>query len=188
MQDFSKIIQNIIDDIAVEFTEEYAENFRRKAFFNTAWTRSQSPNKNGSLMMRSGALRSSIRNKKSANSIMFSSRLPYSTIHNDGGEITVSRKMKRFFWAMYYKHSGNVKSLKRGGMSKSKSSMYADESAQFYKAMALKKVGSKIKIPQRQFIGDHPKAREIIESIITEEINNFFNNPNNLFKNANKHI
>lgn len=156
MQDFSNILKNIIDDIAVEFSEQYEENFRRKSFFNEAWKRSASPNKTGSLMVRSGALKKSIRHTKSATGILFYSRLPYSQIHNEGGEITVTHKMKRFFWAMHHKHSGSIKTLKRGGKSKSKSSVYADESAQFWKAMALKKEGSKIKIPKRQFIGDHP--------------------------------
>jgi phage gpG-like protein len=71
MQDFSNILKNIIDDIAVEFSEQYEENFRGKSFFNEAWKRSASPNKTGSLMVRSGALKKSIRHTKSATGIMF---------------------------------------------------------------------------------------------------------------------
>ena len=178
-----EIIQNIIQDIAVEFNELQKENFRKKSFFNQAWQRSKSPTTKGSLMVRSSSLKNSLGYKIRGSSIQFFSRRVYSTIHNEGGEITVTRKMKRFFWAMYYKHSGRVKTLKNGERSKSKPSTQANELAEFYKMMALKKIGSKIKIPPRQFIGDHPKAQQIIRAIIEENITEYFNNPNNIFKN-----
>ena len=40
------------------------------------------------------------------------------------------------------------------------------EEAKFYKYMALKRVGSKITIPKRQFIGMHPEVERIIREII----------------------
>ena len=36
------------------------------------------------------------------NSITFFTSLPYAAIHNDGGEIVVTKRMKRFFWHKYY--------------------------------------------------------------------------------------
>ena len=48
--------------------------------------------------------------------------------------------------------------------------------ADFWKAMALMKVGATIKIPQRKFLGKSPEVeaavREIIEENLTEYINN----------------
>ena len=178
-----EIIQNIVQDIAVEFNELQQENFRKKSFFNQAWKRSKSPTTKGSMMVRSSSLKKSLGYKIRGNSIQFFSRRIYSTIHNEGGEITVTRKMKRFFMAMHIKHKKNVRTLKDGSKSKSKTSSQNNEMAGFYLAMALKKEGSKIKIPQRQVIGDHPKAQQIIRAIIEENITEYFNNPNNIFKN-----
>ena len=76
----------------------------------------------------------------------------YAKIHQTGGEITVTPKMKKFFWAMYYQSSGSVKKTKTGKESKSKANIQLNGDAAFYKAMALKKVGSKITIPKREFM------------------------------------
>ncbi|SZD72763.1 Uncharacterised protein [Candidatus Ornithobacterium hominis] len=38
------------------------------------------------------------------------------------------------------------------------------------KAMALKKVGGKIKIPKRQFIGHHPEVDKHIRNIINHNL------------------
>ena len=69
-------------------------------------------------MQRSGRLRNSVKAKISGTEVVFSSNMSYANIHNSGGTITVTAKMKRFFWAMYYKCSGaanvyNVKSKKK---------------------------------------------------------------------------
>ena len=48
--------------------------------------------------------------------------------------------------------------------------------AEFWRAMALKKVGSKIKIPQRQFMGEHPEVEKIVRDIINQELTNFIQN------------
>ena len=48
--------------------------------------------------------------------------------------------------------------------------------AEFYKAMALKKVGSTIKIPRRRFIGEAPEVVKAVEEIITTELTKYFDN------------
>ena len=58
----------------------------------------------------------------------------------------VTAKMKGFFWAQHYKARGDAKEL--------------STEAQFWRNMALKKVGSQIKIVQRQFLGEHPWVAE----------------------------
>lgn len=58
------------------------------------------------------------------------SELEYAQIHNEGGRIKVTPKMKRFFWAQYYK-------TKKA----------------FWKNMALSKK-KYIVIPQRKFLGE----------------------------------
>lgn len=153
-------IKNVLSDVRVDLTEEFDRNFERKAFFNKKWRGTNMPNKRGSLLMRSGKLRRSILSKQSTNDVSWSSSLPYASINNDGGEIEVTAKMKSFFWAMFYKASGAA------GKGKSDRSKRLSAEAQQWKNLALQKVGSKMKIEQRQFIGDHPIVRGRIEAVV----------------------
>lgn len=175
MKDF---VKNLIKDIAVDLNDEFDRNFERKAFFNQPWEQSKLHNPKGSLMMRTGQLRNSLSYSLGDDSITWSSSLPYASIHNEGGEITVTAKMKSFFWAMYYKASGAMTKTKGGKVSASKRNQNLSVEAQQWKNMALLKIGSKIKIPQRQFIGDHPRVRERIQVVFDkhmEEVEVYFN-------------
>ena len=50
----------------------------------------------------------------------------------------------------------------------------AGEEAEFWKRLALMKVGSSIKIPRRRFIGPSPEVERIVEDIIDENLEDFF--------------
>jgi len=164
----NKIIEKILRDIKVELTDEFDKNFERKAFFSKPWVQ-RKVGKKGSLLIASGALRRSLTATISENSITWSSSMPYANIHNEGGEIIVTAKMKRFFWAKYYELSGKVKvNAKKKTMSE-KSKKYSEE-AEFYKNLALMKVGDKIVMPQRQFIGDAPEVQQAIKTIIDDNL------------------
>lgn len=80
----------------------------------------------------------------------------YAQIHNEGGEITVTTQMKKFFWA---KH----KEAKDGGDS---------EMAEQYKYMALAK---KITIPKRQFIGNSETMMNKISEKVQRDLNKILN-------------
>ena len=162
MQDF---IRNILCDIRIDLTDEFDRNFERKAFFDKPWENSKIPNHKGSLMMRTGKLRRSIRSKQSNNDISWSSSLPYASLHNEGGEIEVTAKMKRFFWAMFYKANGAVTASGKGERNKRLS-----QEAQTWRALALQKVGAKMKTKQRQFIGDHPQVRQRVEHVVDKNM------------------
>lgn len=167
MQDF---IKNILSDLRVDLTDEFDRNFERKAFFDKAWENTSIPNRKGTLMMRTGKLRRSIRSKQSKNEITWSSSLPYANLQNEGGEVIVTEKMKRFFWAMYYK-SDNARTFKRdkSGTVKDRENVRNKKlvaEAAIWKALALQKVGSKMKIKQRQFIGEHPQVRQRVEHVV----------------------
>jgi len=153
------LIKKLLNDVNVELTEEFRENFHRKGFFeDDTWQHSKRA-KQGRTMLDSGNLMRSITGTVQGESIHFSSSLPYAGIHNDGGEIIVTQRMKNFFWAKHIE-SKNINA--------------AD--AKFYKAMALKKVGDKIVIPQRQFIGEHQKVFDIIDQIATQNLDEYFKN------------
>lgn len=159
-------LNNITEDIRVELTEEFDRNFERKAFFNRAWKNPGLQNRRGSVLMRTGALRRSLKSRVQGGQISWSSALPYASIHNNGGEIVVTDKMKRFFWAMYYKSSGAVTKKKDGSDAKSDRNQRLTAEAQQWKNLALMKTGQTIKIEQRQFIGNSPKVNELIENVI----------------------
>lgn len=155
------LIKNILSDIRVDLTDEFDKNFERKAFFDKAWENTKIPNRKGSLMMRSGKTRRSLRSKQTNNDISWSSSLPHANLMNEGGEIIVTEKMKRFFWAMFYKANGAVTKSGKGERNKKLTA-----EATTWKALALQKVGAKMKIKQRQFIGDHPQVRQRIERVV----------------------
>ncbi len=161
---------NITKDLAVELTEEFDRNFERRAFFTEAWPEPKLSNSRGSVMNRSGNLRRSIRYSIQDNMLLYSSSLPYASIHNEGGEIVVTKKMKSFFWAMYYRAAGAIKTLASGKESKSKKNVRLTNEALQWKALALMKVGAVIKIQKRQIIGDHPQVAKLVKKVIDENI------------------
>jgi phage gpG-like protein len=172
----SELMDNIMLDLKIELKDEFDRNFERKGFFSQAWEKRKFDTGAGSLMMRTGRLRRSIIATVNGTQLVFSSDVPYAKLMNEGGNIIVTRRMKRFFWAMYYKHSGRVRSLKSGRQSKSKASTTNNAAASFYKAMALKKEGSRISIPARRFMGDGPEMALIIKSVIETDVKEYFDN------------
>lgn len=170
------VFRNILNDIRVELDGEFDGNFERQAFFSQAWERRKSPTRQGGhILVDSGDLRRSIKSRTTENSITFYSELPYAAIHNEGGEIVVTERMKRFFWYKYYSATGSFGRKKNGGLRNDKRNRQLGDEADFWRAMALMKVGSTIKIPKRQFLGKSPEVeaavREIIEENLTEYIN-----------------
>lgn len=133
-------MQKLLNNIRVALHSEFDKNFERKTFFDTPWKPRKFDQK-GSLMLVSGNLRRGLRSHCSGSSVVFSNDMPYATIHNDGGQITITTKMQRFFWAKYY-----------------------ETKTQYWKFLALKKVGSKIIMPKRQFVGNHQQISNIIEA------------------------
>lgn len=166
MLNFDRFLRNVLTDLRVELGEEFDRNFERKAFFTEAWLALKREPGRGSLMMHTGALRNSIAAQISGTSIVFSSSLPYAGIHNEGGELKVTPRMKKFFWAMYYQTSGAITKKKSGEVSNSKKNQALTADAAKWKALALMKVGDKIKIPERRFIGWHDAVNKCVRDVI----------------------
>ena len=83
--------------------------------------------------------------------------------------------MKRYFWHRYYAATSGFGRKKDGSLRRDKRTLQLSDEAEFWKFMALKKVGTTLKIPRRRFLGTSPEVekavREIIEENITEYIN-----------------
>lgn len=150
MLDPDKLKADILRDMRVDLSEEFDRNFERKGFFADKWKSRAHDYPRGSLLMVSGAMRRSAQGVVSGNGVRFSSSLPYTTLHNEGGKITVTDKMKRFFWHKYKQTN--------------------DEA---WKRMALMKTGKVMTVPQRQFIGDGPDTRRIIRDVIDDNLKKF---------------
>lgn len=169
------IIKRILKDIQVEMSDEFDRNFERQGFFSEAWKRRKSPTRpGGSILIDSGELRRSIRSRVTDTSIVFYTDLPYAAIHNEGGEIKVTKKMKRYFWHKYYEATGSFGRKKNGELRKDKRTVQLGAEAEFWKCMALMKEGNTIKIPRRRFLGTSPEVEQAVREIIEENITEYF--------------
>lgn len=168
--DLNQFHKNLLNDTRIELTEEFDRNFERKAFFDIKWPNNKLINRRGSMMARSNNLRRGYRSRIEGEKIAFSNSMAYASIHNEGGEITVTAKMKRYFWAMFYQSTGGMKKTKSGKVSKNKENTALSIEAQQWKAMALMPIGKKIKIPERRVIGKHPRILEVIENVVNNNL------------------
>ena len=106
-KELKTVIGRILKDIRIGIGDEFDQNFERQAFFTKAWARRRSPLRpGGHILIDTGALRKSISSRSDESSITFYSDLPYAAIHNEGGEIKVTARMKRYFWAKYNEAQG----------------------------------------------------------------------------------
>lgn len=168
------IIRRILRDIQVELKDEFDKNFERQAFFSESWQRRSSPTRRGGhILVGTGSLRRSITSRVTDNSIRFFSTLPYASIHNEGGEIVVTERMKRYFWHKHYEATSGFGRKKDGSKRNDKRTRRLTEEAEFWKWMALKKAGTKIRIPRRQFLGASPEVEKTVTEIIEENLNEY---------------
>lgn len=172
--DLNNIIQQCLADVKVELLQEFDENFNRKAFFSEKWQRKKFDNKK-ELLVDSGHLRQSVKAEIKKDSVEFYSELPYAGTHNDGGTIRVTMKMKKYFWRQYMLAKEKFGRKKNGTLRQDKRNEALSSDATFYKAMALKKVGSLLVIPRRRFIGTSPEVEKIVNDIIETNLTEYFN-------------
>lgn len=180
----NRLVRRTLDDIRVEAADEFDRNFERGAFFTEKWARRKfNDDRSRGLLVRTGNLRRSITAEVTdRDSVVFSSALPYARIHNEGGTVTVTRKMKAYFWWRYRTLTGgtaadgfsNRLQRRRDGTPRNNHRNRAlTAEAEFFREMALKKAGSKIVIPKRQFIGNHPDLEKLLKEIFYENAKNF---------------
>lgn len=173
MHDFDSTFRKILKNVSADWNRQIIENFRTESFYGKAWAaKSNYPgSRKGKILYRDGDLQGSISvtENLSAGTISASSFVKYANFHNEGGTITVTTQMKKFFWAMHYKASGKVKTKKRGGGTTKASQKYSAEAA-YWKAMALMKVGTKIQIKKRQFVGFHPELDASVKKRTDEAV------------------
>lgn len=161
--DFQKIAKQLIKDAQtiaeVEMINFVFSNFERQGFTDASfvpWERLRSDEDADRAILRKDlTLFDSISVTESTpEKVVVSAAAKHASIHNEGGmvNIPVTKKMRKFFWAMYYK----TKKEK-------------------WKGMALTgKTHFSFKMPQRQFMGDSIVFNEHIEGLLITAITNRF--------------
>lgn len=167
MQMAKELKKNASRYAASESVKFFKESFVKGGFTDASfqkWQQTSNPLAGKRTMYNKGRLMHSIKKQSASMSrIVVVANCDYANIHNEGGYITVSAQMKKYFWAKYYE-------LNKEG-----------KKAEFCKAMALKPVGSKIKIPQHKFMGDSQTLMQNFNDwfgdTIKHQIEPKFNNP-----------
>lgn len=190
--DIRKIIQQNIEDlrrindrvlpvkVGRAVAESVRQNFRRGGFYGSPWKQpirrslglDGAEGQYGPLLSRQNHLMSSTDYIPGTARVTIRNDAEYAEIHNEGGDITVTSRMKRYFWSRYYRNGQTGQS-----MSPRKAAAREGES-EFWKRMALKRVGSTIQIPQRHFLGESPHVDRTVHDIIDKELKQFINGIN----------
>lgn len=161
-----------------ESVKFFKESFVKEGFTDSsfkAWPKTSNPMAGKRTLYNKGVLMQSVRKvEQNKQRIVVESDTDYSEIQDNGGTITVTAKMKSFFWAKYYELSGKVKQTSTGKVSRSKSNVKAGAKAEFCKRMALMKVGTKIKIPQRQFMGNSQTMMNMFDTFYQGQVDIVF--------------
>lgn len=166
--------------------DHYQENFRKGGFVNGGlkrWPqtkRQQSGGKSatagyGPLLSRRNHLFSSVKYTPADYRIRVANDVEYAPLHNWGGETrpTVTPRMRKFAWAMYYKAAGIRKKAATAGRKGKTRHRELPPEASMWKGLALtRKKKLKVKIPQRQFIGESAELNKQIRQTVETEIRN----------------
>ena len=153
--------KNAIRYAAAESVIFFKESFVNEGWTDgalTKWKKSSTPLAGKRTLYKSGKLMQSIRKLEATDQrLVVIADSDHAEIHNEGGYITVTEQMKRYFWVQHLKFKKRNK-----------------KKAEFCKFMALKKVGSKVKIDKRQFIGESRTLMQNLDSWFRGSVNSNF--------------
>lgn len=175
--------------------DHYQDNFRKSGFVNNGlhpWKKAKrlssggkdAASQYGTLLSSRNHMFSSIKYVPGDYRVKVSDELIYAPVHNWGGTVhpTITAQMRRFAWAKYYQASGKAKKAATGKRKGKKKGSAANNEPQEnqealkWKRLALtKKKKLRIKIPQRQFIGESRELSEKIDRKMENEIRNILN-------------
>lgn len=145
MTNAGKLKESILSDMRVELAEMFDRNFERKGFFGDKWEPRKNTKAKGSLLHVTGKMRRSLRGTVRGNGVHFTSPLPYTSLHNEGGKFQqqVRAHTRR------NRHTGKTHKVRSHSRT--------------------------MTMPQRQFIGDHREVQKAIREIVNDNVTDFFN-------------
>lgn len=168
--------------VAVESKKFFKEGFVKGGFTDSAfqpWQPRRSPLGGKKVLIGKDNtlnLMQSIRTlEQTPTRVRIGSDLRYAATHNEGAEITVTTKMRKYWWAKYYEFAGRVRKTKGGKAGRWAANVRTNAKAEYCRNMALMKAGSKIRIPQRRFIGESRTLIAQFEAWWAEQVNNLNN-------------
>lgn len=163
LNEMRKIIRTLPLKVANTAYNAFLDNFKTESFFGRKWQKRSGWDTRPSdapLLRRTPPVlyRSIMRKANINNAIVWVDGMAddYGYIHNTGGSITIPPNSKSigYFWKMFYAAPSGVEKSRWKAM-----------------ALAMKSGKSlKVKIPQRQFMGNHPKLMQLIQQKIESEI------------------
>lgn len=196
LKDFSKqlkshskqidhLMRRSLPVIAGRMAKDFFQNsFRISAFVNGGvhhWQTTQrqlaggktAASRYGPLLSSRNHLFASIKYTPSDYRVKVANDLLYAPIHNWGGTLhpSVTPKMRRFAWAMFYREAGIKRNASKKSKKKRTDEAAANPRAQKWRALALtKKKKLSVHIPQRQFLGDSRELQDMIHERTKQEI------------------
>lgn len=181
----NELKQNASRYAASEAVKFFKDSFVKGGFTDASfqkWQQTNNPLAGKHTMYKRGNLMRGVHKESATTSkVVVVNNEPHADIHNSGGTITVTAQMKKFFWAKYYEQVGKVTTNKQGAVSLNKTNRAIGAKAMFCKRMALMPVGSKIKIPKRQFMGNSVTLMKNFDSWFSDtikfKVENQWNNP-----------
>lgn len=171
LEDLQRLQQRVLPvKVGRAVQESIRENFRKGSFYGrNAWAPplrttlgfSGAAGQYGPLLSGSNHLMMSTDYVPMNAKVLIRNFAQYAAVHNDGDQIQVTQRMKKYFWAKHYE----AEDLRGKG----------SPEAEFWGKMALKKPGSNIRIPERHFLGPGPAVDKIVSGVIDTELRNYIN-------------
>ncbi len=177
-QRINRYIRLTLKDIKTEAKEEFDRNFQREAFFTEKWKRRRyAQDETRGILQQSGTLRKKHtgrdHGRQQGSSIYFIRSLCQDTQRR--WNHYRYPKDERIFLDQVQGSYGQNGIYPERELRRTRKNRQLSSDAEFYRAMALKKVGSKIVIPRRQFIGTHPDLEKLLQEIARKNIKEVFN-------------
>lgn len=171
--DIDIAIKRILTRIEVEYHDEFDMNFKRSGWFAEAWKRRVGPLRpDGRTLIDTNRLHGSFTSYVKGDQVYFAFDAPYGQTHNEGADIRVTRRMKGYFLKKYRDNFTGAGTGRKGWGRGGKEAMTPVEA--FWYHMAMKKEGSLIHIPRRQFVGMPPNFETMVRQFVEEELGKFF--------------
>lgn len=167
----------LLSKMGAEAVLFFKQRFNEQQWVDTAsvsW-RQRRRSTRGKTLINTGTLRRSIRIvSKTFDTIKIGTDLPYAQIHNEGGVIPITPKMRRFFFHKYYELSGKSSKDKKGKTRSTSRNRAINQDAQYYLNLAITKK-STFRIPKRQFMGQSYYLEQRLTRLAQSEITKILN-------------
>lgn len=164
---FKAMMSRLPGEVSVIAQGHFIQNFQRQGYIDQAgrtvqWKKRsfERPGKQRAILIQSGSLRRSVRPRPGLMTARVVADANHARLHNRGGEIEITPKMRRYFWAMHAK----VKGAYTEGR--------VNREAEFWKRMALAK--GPIRIPARPFMVSNPVLMDQIRKHTFNSIERIF--------------